>query len=213
MIAKHLEVKCQNRRIETFHIGDVDPAPCLGYQNIILHVGINDLRDKSPGRKQSDPNPSDIKNHFGRFKQKIEQIQVLCPKSTIIVSSVLPTMIELLNNRAGCFNRCLSDYVYHINPNIRIITHDKFVLDDALNPVYGCYQNIHDKLHLGSQGIRLLAKLFKDNALPYRRHVDIRPFNSVVSSNVHYRRRTDIREYRSVISKNVKSSEPSKDST
>ena len=186
--------KMPGRRVETFHIGDIDPMCCIGYQNIILHVGINDLRDRSPGRKSSDPAPSDIKGHFMRLKQKIEHIQKLCPKSSIIVSLVLPTMIDLLNNRAGTFNRYLCDYVYQFNSNIRVISHDEFVKDGALDPVFGCYQNIYDKLHLGKQGIKKLAKSFKDNAL-------------------RYRRRTDIREYRSVVSNNVKSSEPSKDST
>ena len=171
-------------RIETFHIGDIEPLSCIGYQNIILHVGINDLRDRSPGRKSSDPAPWDVKNHFMRFQQKIEHIQLLCPKSSIIVSSVLPTMIDVLNNRAGRFNRYLCDYVFNLNSNIRIISHDEFVQDGALNPVYGCYQNIHDKLHLGKQGIKKLAKSFKDNALSYRRRTDIRDYCSVVSKDV-----------------------------
>ena len=41
-------------RMETYHIRDIDPRKCLGYQNVLLHCGINDIRDKSPGRLASE---------------------------------------------------------------------------------------------------------------------------------------------------------------
>ena len=169
------------RRVETFHTGDIDPTSCLGYQNIIIHVGINDIRDRSPGRKDSDPAPSDIKSHFTRLKEKIELIQLLCPRSSIIVSSILPTKLHTLNYRAKIFNRLLNNYVFNDNPGICIMNHKRFMLNDSLNPEYGCYKNTKDVLHLGMHGIRLLAKTFKDNVLPYRRHIDGRKNSGVTS--------------------------------
>ena len=30
------------KRVETFHIRDIDPHKCIGYQNIVIHCGINE---------------------------------------------------------------------------------------------------------------------------------------------------------------------------
>lgn len=173
--------KMPGRRMETFHIGDITPLSCLGYQNIIVHVGINDIRDRSPGRKGSDPAPSDIKGHFMRLKERVELIQLLCPQSSLIVSSVLPTKLHILNYRAEIFNRLLHNYVYNDNPGLRIINHKQFMLNDSLNAEYGCYKNTQDVLHLGKLGIRQLAMTFMNNALPYRRLRDGRSYSSVMS--------------------------------
>ena len=147
----------------------------------MIHVGINDIRDRSPGRKDDDPAPTDIKAHFLRLKHKIELIKFMCPKSLLIVSLVLPTKLHILNDRADILNRLICKYVYDINPTIRLISHDDFVLKGVLDPVYGCYKNKQDKLHLGMCGIRMLAKAFKDNVLPYRRHIDGRKYSGVTS--------------------------------
>ena len=51
-------------RVETFHISQIDERKCLSYQNIVIHCGINDIRDNSPGRQMSDPQPTEVKKHF-----------------------------------------------------------------------------------------------------------------------------------------------------
>lgn len=171
------------KRVETFHIGDINPSVCCGYQNIIVHVGINDLRDRSPGRKDTDPAPSDIKGHFARLSDKLDIIQELCPNSSIIVSTVLPTKLHVLNHRASIFNRLLSEYVYE-NPKLRIISHYEFVSpDNVLKPEFCCYKNQNDVLHLGKQGIKLLAKSLKDSILPYRRRTDVRSYAGVTGAS------------------------------
>ena len=175
--------KMPGRKVTTYHINDINPTLCLGYQNIVIHVGINDIRDRSPGRKDDDPAPTDINAHFLRLKHNIELIKLMCPKSSLIISLVLPTKLHILNDRAGIFNRFICNYVYNVNPTIRVITHKDFVLNGALNPVYGCYFNKQDKLHLGKCGIRMLAKAFKDNVLPYRRHIDGREYSGVTSGS------------------------------
>ena len=167
-------------RIETYHISNIDPFKCLGYQNIIIHVGVNDIRDKSPGRQVDDPAPSDIVSHFEKLKEKIELINILCPKSSVFVLPVLPCKVKILNMRASRFNQKLVDYSNFINPKIRVLDVSKFVKDSSLNPIYGCYNNPNDKLHLGSNGIKKLVEIFKENISCFR-YRDRRAFSSVLS--------------------------------
>ena len=168
------------RRKETFHIHDIDPSACLGYQNIVLHMGINDLRDRSPGRTADDPEPWNIHGHFNNLKDKIVKIQALCPKAKITISPVLPTKIPLLNERAMKFNKLMQNYIVNSDTNVQFMNFSGFVNNEGLlDEGLGVFNNERDKFHLGKQGIRALANIIKNSIL--KRHVDGRSYSSVLS--------------------------------
>ena len=171
------------KRIETFHIRDIDAAKCIGYKNIVVHVGINDLRDRSPGKHKDDPNPCNIRAHFDNYIYKIAEIKKLCPKSRLIVSPILPTKLMALNDRACHFNRLVWDYVARFETSITILDVHCFLNQQGLlDDYWGIYKKPWDKVHLGIYGIRMLAKIIK-NCVKYK-YVgppEGRSFSSVLS--------------------------------
>ena len=172
------------RRELTFQIRDIDPELCVGYQNIIVHVGINDLNEYSKGRVSTDPSPDDVESHFSLFASKLNEIQQLCPYARLIVSPVLPTKLEHINERALMFNKMLFDYS-HNHAGIIVLNFNSFLdrKTDMLGNQFTSYKNPRHPIHLGRQGICMLGALFKDAVC--RRKVDGRGFNSVVAGRTY----------------------------
>ena len=182
------------KRVEAFHLRSINPQDCIGYQNVVLHCGINDIRNRSPGRLEDDPDPADVGAHFDILQSKVMDIKALCPKIAIFVSPILPTKSTNLNQRVVEFNDILDKFLmndrngegvrsFNFNPladwKTGLLREDYGVYDTEKN----CY-NKKDSLHLGKNGIRLLAKTLRDAVLKrkvtsasYRRVLDNRPGN------------------------------------
>ena len=90
-----------HHRIPTYAIEEIDPSVCIGYAKIWIHVGIYNLRSVRCG------GPDDVQKSFELFMHKIERIGRLSPDTTVIISSILPTGVDILNERAGIFNELL----------------------------------------------------------------------------------------------------------
>lgn len=145
----------------------------MGYQNILLHCGINDIRDKSPGRLPSDPEPVEVEAHFELLRRKIYEIKKLCPKASIFVSPILPTKNLKLNRRVLQFNSSLFNYLANgDSEGVRSFDYNEFVNDNGIlkeelgtwDMGNGCF-NTKDILHLGKAGVRILAKIVKQGIL------------------------------------------------
>ena len=179
------------KRVEAFHVRDIDPLSCIGYRNVVLHCGINDIRDRSPGRLDTDPEPSDVEEHFNNLITKVRQIKELCPYISIFISPILPTKSLKLNQRVVKFNKLIMHYSMHDNASegVRIINLEQFVSDEGVlienlgvwDTQNSCYNN-KDILHLGKLGIRLLAKLFRENI--FHKQTTSRPYSSVLSPTI-----------------------------
>ncbi|MCP4459303.1 MAG: hypothetical protein GY816_14980, partial [Cytophagales bacterium] len=165
-------------RIEAIHSTDINPLDCCGYKTIILHCGIN-------GIKHHRVNSSDkMRRKFEELKTVINQIRVLCPKSRLVVSPILPTRSQELNNRAKYFNSLLFEFNDSLSYN-GFTTLNFNVFADRfgnLRSELGRYWNQEDQLHLGSQGISLLVRMIREKVYnstisPARSY---RPYNSVV---------------------------------
>ena len=170
------------KRVNTPHIHDIDPTSCLGYQVIVLHVGINDMRNHSIGRVPEDPAPHDVHAHIHNLMNKITAIEKLCPKSRIIVACILPTKSVELNNRAGQFNGLMREYVMAHKQQIKIIDANNFCNQhNMLDGRLAVYDRPGDQVHLGYLGIRLLCRNIKAGVLT--RHVDHRGYSMVASSH------------------------------
>ena len=158
-------------RVPTFTISDIDPTKCIGYSKIWLHVGINNLKSYNCSRD------ADVHNHFQHFMNKLKAIQRLCPSSRIIISPILPTDVPELNHRALIFNRLL----FSIRENVTFLDFNSFCgRNGRLLKIYKCYNNLHDNIHLGALGIRILGtKLI--SALS---QIDTRSYATVLRNNL-----------------------------
>ena len=169
------------KRVQALTISDIDPASCIGYRNIIVHVGINNLKTTNIPMLYNDRKNVNVYEQFTILTEKIGCIRSLCKKSNIVVSPILPTKIDWLNQRALEFNKYLFEYLCTVD--IRHLDFNTFLDSNCLklDDSYGCY-NSEDKIHLGKNGIRTLAKLIKDAVL--KRVRDGRSFASVTCDKV-----------------------------
>ena len=175
------------KRVQALTVEDIDPTMCIGYKNILIHVGINNLKSTNIPLLYSDTKNINVFEKFILLKDKIDYIRALCPQSNIVVSPILPTKIGWLNERGLEFNRYLFEYL--CISNIRSLDFNVFLdyYGEKLDDSYGCY-NSKDNIHLGRSGIRKLAMIIKESILYPGR--DARNYASVVrdgtgrSSNV-----------------------------
>ena len=176
-------------RVETFHISQIEERKCLGYQNIVIHCGINDIRDNSPGRQMSDTQPTDVKKHFHNLAQKIVDIKNMSPNSSIVVNPLLPTRSQKLNQRVLEFNSLLFEFL--VNDNLGegvcstnftdFVDYERGVLKEEYG-VWDTTNNSYSKrdiLHMGKQGIRLLARIVRDSV--YTKLVTSRSYSSTLT--------------------------------
>ena len=166
--------KLPGRRILKYTIDQIDPKECAGYKNVIIHCGINDIKRPE----------ADVQDCASRLISKLEKICRVCSRSTkIVVSPILPTKLEHLNQKAKLFNQLLFDYVNRVKPRIGCLDFNSF-LDretDLLANQFGSYKNTSDPIHLGSSGIFTLSRLIIEKIR--RNAVDGRMWNDVVSTN------------------------------
>ena len=157
------------KRYPAYHVDKIDATQCIGYRNIIYHVGINDLKDH-PNAMNGQVNVSTV---FMNWLEKLISIHKLCPYSTFFVSPILPTKVRVLNNRAVRFSKLISGC---INPFWDFLDFNNFLdtRTDLLDDSFGCHMNLNngkrDKIHLGSYRISKLALIFRDVILPRKRY-------------------------------------------
>ena len=104
----NLEKEISGKRYICYLIEQVDVLKCLGYRNIMFHIGINNLKDSYHGLKNI-RGRIDIQSVFDSWLMIVVKLRNLCPYSRIIiVSPILSTRIKELNSRAIQFNRFIS---------------------------------------------------------------------------------------------------------
>ena len=169
---KHIKLhNISYHRIPTYLIENIDPHQCIGYAKVWLHVGINNLKSVRCG------GPHDVRKYFELFINKIHEIKRLSPSTTIVISPILPTAVNVLNDRARAFNRLLfSTRRWWLELNFSLFASRNNMLENH----YRCYGNPKDKIHLGFNGIRELERLITQKVSL----VDARSYRAVVQSNI-----------------------------
>ena len=139
---------------------DIDPIDTLGFQNIVIHCGINNLK------KDTVTSNAEIRAIFRNFREKIQLIRAVNQNCMIFVSPVLPTKRADLNQRLNEFNSMLYNDLKDYDINF-ILEFNQFVDHDGmLAPQLSQYHNRsgrQDFLHLNREGTKLLAYLIKDS--------------------------------------------------
>ena len=95
-------------RYPAYQIGEIDPLSCIGYKNIMFHVGINNLKDR-PNMMNGHVNVNSV---FTNWIEKLITIHKLCPYSNFFVSPILSTKVRVLNNRAVRINNLIGSCIY-----------------------------------------------------------------------------------------------------
>ena len=170
-------------------IRDIDPVSCMGYANVVLLCGINDIKESHIQCE------NDIANCYAELKQKIKQIKLLSPSTkAVFVCQLLPTKDLTLNRKVNDFNKLLH---FDLFPSCKDVEYvegfQHFVCNRVLTAELSMYLDKHgrpDMLHLNRAGARVLAGLIKQSVflrlnggIDKRRHtgkVNGRLYNNVV---------------------------------
>ncbi len=162
------------QRFWTAQISDIDPVSCCGYNNVVVSVGINDLKQSSVRYQQ------DIDQIYYEYKCKIKQIRQINAKSNIFVVPVLPTKNHDFNKRAIYFNSLIfSDLersrlgVIHVL-GLESLLDDNGLLSRRFSKEFDS-NGRRDVLHLNENGVRRFAGMIKRSIfLKLNRGVDKR---------------------------------------
>ena len=139
-------------------IDNIDPVICASYHNVVLSLGINDIRQ--PNVKDY----SNIKQIYSQFKSKVNCIQKLNPGARIFVVPVLPTGSEELNVKVVDYNRLMIRDLPQAFYSVSIVHSVPRFLDSKRNISKGSLFRKHgDILHINAAGHGLLVKLIKDS--------------------------------------------------
>ena len=92
------------KRVYAPLISDVDYKTCMGFKNVILHVGINELKN----RNRSDTISLPVEDVFSNYLNCLINLRKYCLNAKFFVSPILPTRIRALNTKAlQLIIRCL----------------------------------------------------------------------------------------------------------
>ena len=152
---------------------DINPAVCVGYANILLASGTNDLRTEYINNK------SQIHQVVDCLRHKVTQIKQLCPTSKITVMPVLPTRLPEMNRNISLYNYTVDVMLHECFPEVWFPSVHNFLDETSLLSVGLTRAN--DSIHLGNRGIAKFVSTMKQCV--YKRECESR----VKSSNRNQR--------------------------
>ena len=154
-------------------IKDIDPLSCASYQNVVLSLGVNDVR-------QSDVKCyDDIKQVYATYKSKLRDINQLNPGAKVFIVPILPTSSEALNAKICDYNRLLINDLHKSFYNVSIVDGVPRFLDSRNLLKKSLFRKAGDILHINSAGHALLVRLVKDSIFRRRSNfVDGRSYSS-----------------------------------
>ena len=172
------------KRVKAYTIDQINPHDAVGYHNIVVQVGVNNLKDKNANLNGS----VDIEKTFDDWLTRVVEIKRLCPKSNIIVSPVLPTRIRVLNDRAKKFNAlifsCRNSFWRTLGFNC-FLDNDSDLLYENFTRFKCMTTGYKDRIHLGRRGISKLSLLIRDAVLHQERGTAYRSYANVVRNHLH----------------------------
>ena len=140
-------------RIKAAKVGDIKPESCIGYSNVVLVCGTNDLR---VGYVRDE---SDIGNIVDLYRTKLNRIRQLAPKCKVFVVPVLPSRNHEMNRNITTFNSMLGDMLSHCFSNVHYPGVYSFLDQKGLLSARLARDN--DDIHLGAKGIAQFVRLMK----------------------------------------------------
>lgn len=140
-------------------IDNIDPLAAVGYSNVVILCGINDIKPRNLTEK------TDIDFVCEKFKSKIKQIKTLCRGTKIVICPILPTRSPEINRKARYFNQFIWNDLVPNNWGISYVWgFDEFL--DYMGNLNSDLAKPHDALHLNNIGARTLGRLIKRHFFP-----------------------------------------------
>ena len=141
------------KREKAAKISSINPDLCVGYSNLVLVCGTNNLRNGSIRDE------SDIPELVELYRVKLARIKQLSPKMKIFIVPVLPTRNTRMNQSITRFNDMLGDMLYHCYPDIWFPGVHSFLDKQNLLSLKLCRDK--DEIHLGDKGIAQFVRCMK----------------------------------------------------
>ena len=91
------------KRVAAFTVDELNLLMCTGFNNIVVHCGINSIRGDDVATED------DVRRVYVDFKTKISDIIEVNKRARIYVSSLLPTKCQGIDKKVKLFN-----YLIHI---------------------------------------------------------------------------------------------------
>ena len=141
------------KRIKAAKVNNIDPKDCVGYSNIFIMCGTNDLRCEYISTEQ------DIHHVVDNLKEKLIQVKQLCPRAKVFCIPVMPSRIPEMNYNISLYNGLVDEMLYVNFPDIWYegiydFLDNKGLLEQRL-------VRPNDKIHLGKRGIAKLVRYLK----------------------------------------------------
>lgn len=152
------------KRIKAGNIKSIDPKRCVGYANIVIACGTNDLRPENMHHNRQ------VNHLVEALRQKLLQIGKIAPNSKITVLPVLPTRSHKMNQNVVMYNNCVSEMISHCFNDIWFPGIYHFLDRDGM--LSAKFTRTNDLYHLNERGIAQLVSVVKQCV--YRRESENR---------------------------------------
>ncbi len=154
-------------REAAFTVDELDAAKCLGYNNIVVHCGVNDVR--KPDIQTNDH----VRDIYIKFKSKINQILHVNKRARVYINLLLPTKLDACNTKIKYFNSLIIEDLCKTYQRVRIIDCHKTFCDSNGSLAKNLSRefdrdNKPDYLHLNNGGLKVLSVAIK-NAIFYKK--------------------------------------------
>ncbi|NQZ52538.1 MAG: alpha-ketoglutarate-dependent dioxygenase AlkB [Moritella sp.] len=171
------------RQITSYKIEDIPTPYDIGpHKNIVLHVGINNIKFAEPSR---------IRGTLDTLELKCKSIVDAFPNSNVYICPILPTKDPNMMAMVFDMNRGITELANKYT-NLLLMQNyydlfcdSKGVMKPQLGKFYQGKPNDRDFLHLGGTGIKLLARCIKHSVLrrkgPILKDINI---NNNVNTNI-----------------------------
>ena len=143
---------------------EIDPFCTVGYRNIVLLCGVNNLKLGSVQKQR------DIDIIYKKYLLKVETIQRFNPRANIFICPLLPTKSRELNEKVVFFNRLIFNNMVQCIFGITIIEGISNFLgaNRTLSAEYAMPQ-LWDTLHINNKGVKQLAMCIKTSIFHRKR--------------------------------------------
>ena len=150
-------------QVFAYTLDELDPLKCLGYNNIVIHCGLNDIRHPEIKTEKQ------IRSKYVEFKTKIVNILHFNKRASIFIVPILPSKLANVNRKALFFNHLIRSDLADQNRAVSVVLGVADFVDNfgSLSKQYSLREG--DNLHLNMGGTRLLAKIIKTSIFSRKR--------------------------------------------
>ena len=149
------------KRVAAFIVDQIHAEKCIGYNNVVVHCGLNDVR------KPDVVSDDDVLAIYTKFKSKINQLLHFNKRARVYINLLLPTKLSDCNKKINYFNKLIIEDLCRSYSRLKYIdTNKKFCdinsfLSNSLSQEFN-RDNQPDYIHLNAAGIRLLSVTVKN---------------------------------------------------